>query len=151
MRLNWYNQVRSCISPFYLHDSAVVIRLKCQINSFTVKLDLWQIIILQCMKLYHVILTSDSTNQKDVYKITNGLLFTKSDKKLPSSDSVNELAEKFANYFVEKIVTIRNGLQSEAQVSGKNEVEYSLESVIVYTCYRRRNIQIYSAFCFQIM
>ena len=43
---------------------------------------------------------------------------------------MNELAEKFANYFVEKIVTIRNGLQSEAQVSGENEADYSLESVL---------------------
>ena len=58
---------------------------------------------------YHTQL-SGTTNQKDVYKITNGLLFGKQEKKLPTHDTVDELADRFADYFVNKIVTIRNGL-----------------------------------------
>ena len=49
-------------------------------------------------------------DQKYIYKIKNSLLFGTVDKKLPSHESVSELAEHFANYFSDKITAILNTL-----------------------------------------
>ena len=55
-------------------------------------------------KHYHNKL-SVADNHKDAY-----LLFGPKVKKLPTHNSVQELSEQFADYFIQKIVTIRNGL-----------------------------------------
>ena len=51
---------------------------------------------------------SEADNHKDVYSIANSLLFGPKVQKLPTHDSVQDLSEQF--YFIQKIVTIRNGL-----------------------------------------
>ena len=53
---------------------------------------------------------SEADNHKDVYSIANSLLFGPKVQKLPIHDSVQDLSEQFADYFIQKIVTIRNGL-----------------------------------------
>ena len=53
---------------------------------------------------------SEADNHKDVYSIANSLLFGPKVQKLPTHDSVQDLSEQFADYFIQKIVTIRNGL-----------------------------------------
>ena len=53
---------------------------------------------------------SEADNHKDVYSIANSLLFGPKVQKLPTHDSVQDLSEQFAEYFIQKIVTIRNGL-----------------------------------------
>ena len=58
---------------------------------------------------YHTKLT-ESTSQKEIYGIGNDLLFGKTATKLPTHDSVSDLAEAFADYFADKIKAIRNGM-----------------------------------------
>ena len=53
---------------------------------------------------------SGADNHKDVYSIAKSLLFGPKVQKLPINDSVQDLSEQFADYFIKKIVTIRNGL-----------------------------------------
>ena len=53
---------------------------------------------------------SEADNHKDVYSIANSLLFGPKVQKLPTHGSVQDLSEQFADYFIQKIVTIRNGL-----------------------------------------
>ena len=53
---------------------------------------------------------SEADNHKDVYSIANSLLFGPKVQKLPTHDSVQDLSEQFADNFIQKIVTIRNGL-----------------------------------------
>jgi exonuclease III len=52
----------------------------------------------------------ESANQKSVYKLANDLLYKSKDLALPLSDSASDLANRFNNFFVEKIVKIRNDL-----------------------------------------
>ena len=47
---------------------------------------------------------------KDVYSIANNLLFSPKVNKLATYDPVQDLSEQFAEYFIHKIVSIRNGL-----------------------------------------
>ena len=47
------------------------------------------------------------------------MLFGNTEEKLPTHESAEELADKFAAYFVDKIVTIRNGLCND--ISGHND------------------------------
>ena len=53
---------------------------------------------------------SKADNHKDVYSIANNSLFGPRVQKLPTHDSVQDLSEQFADYIIQKIVTIRNGL-----------------------------------------
>ena len=53
---------------------------------------------------------SEADNRKDVHSIANSLLFGPKVQKLPTHDSVQDLSEQFADYFIQKIVTIGNGL-----------------------------------------
>ena len=52
---------------------------------------------------------ADADNHKDVYSIANSLLFGPKVQTHPTHDSVQELSEQLADYFIQKIVTIRNG------------------------------------------
>ena len=51
---------------------------------------------------------SEADKHKNVYLIS--LLFGPKVQKLPAHNSVQDLSEQFADYFFQKIVTIRNGL-----------------------------------------
>ena len=53
---------------------------------------------------------SEADNHTDVYSIANSLLFGPKVQTLPTHDSVQDLSEQFADYFIPKIATIRNGL-----------------------------------------
>ena len=53
---------------------------------------------------------SEADNHKDVYLIANSLLFGPKVQNLPTHDSVEDLSEQSADYFIQKIVTIHNGL-----------------------------------------
>ena len=62
---------------------------------------------------YHTKL-SESQSPKETYKIGNNLLFPKQESALPSHESVSELAEKFADFFSNKIEIIRSNLEKRA-------------------------------------
>jgi len=53
---------------------------------------------------------NDSKSQKETFQIGNSLLFGKTNKILPSYNSAEALAERFVNYFSDKIKNIRDGL-----------------------------------------
>ena len=53
---------------------------------------------------------SEADNHEDVYWIANRLLFGPKVQKLPIHDSEQDFSEQFADYFIQKIVIIRNGL-----------------------------------------
>ena len=53
---------------------------------------------------------SETDNNTDVYSFANSLLFGPKVQKLPTHDSVQDISKQFADYFIQKIVTIRNGL-----------------------------------------
>ena len=59
--------------------------------------------------------SSEADNHKDVYSIANSLLLGPKVPKLPTHDSVQDLSEQFADYFIQKIVTIPNGLYKKHQ------------------------------------
>ena len=50
---------------------------------------------------------SEADNHKEVNSIANSLLFGPKVQKLPTHDSVQDLSEQFADYFIQKIVTIQ--------------------------------------------
>ena len=52
-------------------------------------------------------------NQKEVYQVTNKLLYKGKVSSLPSHTSVEELANRFADFFTDKIVKIRRVLGSD--------------------------------------
>ena len=53
---------------------------------------------------------TEADNHEDVYWIANSLLFGPKVQKLPIHDSEQDFSEQFADYFIQKIVIIRNGL-----------------------------------------
>ena len=53
---------------------------------------------------------SEADNHKDVYSIANSLLLGPKVQKLSTQDSVQDLSEQFADYFIQKIVSLCNGL-----------------------------------------
>jgi len=50
-------------------------------------------------------------NPRKLFSITMGLMGKKADNPLPSSDSSSQLANDFANYFIDKISNIRSSLE----------------------------------------
>ena len=62
---------------------------------------------------YYTDLVNDAIDQKELYNITNKLVHKVKSKKLPSSTSDIELAEKFTSYFVRKIAYIRVNIEQE--------------------------------------
>ena len=76
-------------------------RAQCQV--------VWDELVKAKSEHYHNKL-SETENHKDVYLIANSLLFGPKVQKLPTHDSVQDLSEQFADYFIQKVVTIRNGL-----------------------------------------
>ena len=53
---------------------------------------------------------SETTSQKDIYSISNDLLFGKSENPLPDHDNIAELVDRFADYFNDKIQVIRDDI-----------------------------------------
>ena len=56
---------------------------------------------------------ANCADQKELYKIVDGLLHRKGKPKLPSHNSLEQLSHKFNDFFVSKIVKIRNALDSD--------------------------------------
>ena len=80
-----------------------------------------QIYVDQCRKVdsmceketsdhYRNIIHENASDQKQLFKITNKLMHRNDVQKLPSHDSTEELADRFADYFIDKIMTIRSNL-----------------------------------------
>ena len=61
---------------------------------------------------YQESIKSSENSQKELFKMCNTLLDTNKKSQLPYSEDYNSLANKFNNYFVEKIEKIRDNLDS---------------------------------------
>jgi len=70
----------------------------------------------------------DAKNQKEVYKVTNKLLHKGKEIVLPSYTSTAELANRFAEYFTNKIVKIRTELEKDIKSHAENQVETTEDS-----------------------
>jgi hypothetical protein len=63
-------------------------------------------------EFYNDLVTKNASNPKGLYKVTNKLLNKQNDPVLPAHSSLQELTERFAKYFTDKISLIRAGLDS---------------------------------------
>eukprot|EP00918_Siedleckia_nematoides_P057663 GHVU01125704.1.p1 GENE.GHVU01125704.1~~GHVU01125704.1.p1 ORF type:complete len:123 (+),score=5.20 GHVU01125704.1:115-483(+) len=70
-------------------------------------------LLLKTRKEYYLAKITDcGRDQKGIYRITKHLLGTGTTITLPQHTSASELAERFREYFIQKIVLIRNSLQA---------------------------------------
>jgi hypothetical protein len=76
-------------------------------------------------------ITECGKDQRAIYKMAKHLLGDKGCPSLPKMDSANELAERFSTFFINKIVTLRDGLQS-SQLSA-DSVQPSVPNLQVKT------------------
>jgi hypothetical protein len=66
---------------------------------------------------------AENTNRMSLYKIVDIFLLKKPTLKLPSHDSVLELAERFLQFFTNKISEIRHQLDSQSDhLSPRSEI-----------------------------
>lgn len=65
---------------------------------------------------YQGTINSCTNSQRELFKICNNLLDNSKKSKLPYSENFNVLADRFNNYFVEKIENIRNNLDLNSSV-----------------------------------
>ncbi|XP_077985142.1 uncharacterized protein LOC144439783 [Glandiceps talaboti] len=63
---------------------------------------------------YRHIIQENGNNQKALFNVVNKLLHKSKEMQLPSHTSTEEIAERFSNFFVDKIKTIRVNLQNQA-------------------------------------
>ena len=61
---------------------------------------------------YQGLVNDNSNNSKKLYKVVNTLLNKTNEQHLPSHDSAEEVANRFGNYFHDKIVKIREDLST---------------------------------------
>jgi DNA-directed RNA polymerase subunit F len=61
---------------------------------------------------YQGLVNDNSNNSKKLYKVVNTLLNKTNEQHLPSHDSAKEVANRFGNYFHDKIVKIREDLST---------------------------------------
>lgn len=64
-------------------------------------------------KFYSSVIAENKSDQKILCSSFNKLLNRKSEQKLPSCENASELANKFADFFVDKIVEIRSNFSVE--------------------------------------
>jgi hypothetical protein len=85
----------------------------------------------QAHQEYYHQLFENSKSQKEVFQIGNSLLFGKSSKILPDYDSAEEMAERFINYFKEKIELIRQKLPNPKTVMSRNRSFGHRDQIII--------------------
>jgi hypothetical protein len=68
---------------------------------------------------YQTLVKENSSNPKELFKIANTLLNNTNERPLPNHQSAEELANRFADYFVEKISKIQSDLDSLRDSSAK--------------------------------
>ena len=61
------------------------------------------------MKFYSSVIEENSSNQFELFRAVEKMLNLKAPPKLPSRDCATNLANRFADFFTEKVQTIRNG------------------------------------------
>ena len=66
-------------------------------------------------RYYNDKITNSAGNQSTLFKTVDQLLHRKAVQSLPAHSSVQELADRFSNYFTSKIETIRQALDTNAQ------------------------------------
>ena len=76
-------------------------------------------------KYYNNKVDSASGDQKSLFKIVNNMFHNVSEPQLPSHDSLDELVNRFANFFVTKINTIREDIQNtDTAIDIDNEMKF---------------------------
>ena len=78
-------------------------------------------------KFYHSKL-SHVTNQKEVFKVVNSLLYSQVDRPYPAAQSKQELAESFSLFFRNKIQNIRNNISTSSPSVRCSSPLYSVPS-----------------------
>ena len=80
-------------------------------------------------------------DQKGIYKVAKHLLGDKGCPSVPSTAPPSELTEMFSNFFTEKILTIRHGLQSDEEPEDNERQAAICEktSQRVYLCITKRS------------
>ena len=73
------------------------------------------------MKFYSTLIEENSSNQAVLFTAVDRMLNRKAVDKLPSYDDLRELANKFADFFTEKVQAIRNGFTTMPVVSEYHE------------------------------
>ena len=71
-------------------------------------------VVLKAKKLYYNSKISSANCSKELYKITNNILARTKQVHLPTTYPLSSLPELFSNYFSDKIMKIRNELDSQA-------------------------------------
>ena len=71
-------------------------------------------VVLKAKKLYYNSKISSANCSKELYKITNNILARTKQVHLPTTYHLSSLPELFSNYFSDKIMKIRNELDSQA-------------------------------------
>lgn len=85
-------------------------RMRCTVND---------LIVHAKQDFFHEKLSDCSGNSKMLFKTVDSLLHRKKQTILPSHESAKQLADKFANFFTQKVSRIHNSLvQSQAQMAG---------------------------------
>ena len=85
-----------------------------------------EIYVDQCRKVDHMIdvartnyylnkISENASDQRRLFKVVEDMTHKKTSPKFPTHESLSELAERFADYFSEKIVKIRSDLQEIRQ------------------------------------
>ena len=94
---------------------------KCRNTNLTVFKDLYKKakhhvtkVVLKAKKLYYNSKISSANCSKELYKITNNILARTKQVHLPTMYPLSSLPEMFSNYFSDKIMIIRNELDSQS-------------------------------------
>jgi hypothetical protein len=77
-------------------------------------------------------LIKSAKSQKEVFKVTNKLLHKQNESILPSYTDDAELANRFVNYFTDKIVNIREGIEA-SNIGMVNILETSSDDTEILT------------------
>ena len=75
---------------------------------------------LKTRKDYYLTKVNDNEgNQKALYKVFDKLLHRTSEPQLPSHENIEELSNRFADFFIDKIEKIRANLYSSQNISSE--------------------------------
>ena len=90
-------------------------------------------VVLKAKKLYYNSKISSANCSKELYKITNNILARTKQLHLPTTYPLSSLPELFSDYFADKIMKIRNELDSHA-VSALPAQTDSFSGITLSTC-----------------
>ena len=100
-------------------------------------------------KYYSSIIADHKSDQKVLFSSFDKMLNRKPEKLLPHSETSNELANKFADFFAEKIARIRNNMDMNSSVIIETPLSATMLSVFEQTN-PDETINSHTSFCMQV-